>query len=370
MSWSEEHLGDLIRLHYGKALKQPDRVEGGEFPVFGASGRVGSHNQGTFLGPSLIVGRKGSVGEITDAESSGWVIDTAFYAEVLDARRLDLRYLYHALVRARLGTKAITTSIPGLNRDDAYQTPIPLPPLSEQKRIAAILDKADEVRRKRTETIRLSEELLKSAFLEMFGDPVTNPKGWPVSELDEFISSERPITYGILKPGPDLADGVPYVRVVDIQDGVVVVERVRRTSKGIDHEFRRSRLRPGDLLMSIRGHVGRLAVVPPELDGANITQDTARIAPVGVDALYLMYLIQSPGIQFWMTRHVRGVAVRGINIGDVRRIPVTLPPASKQSAFSELVRRALHQKSLSTHSLAVEEELAQGLTQRAFRGEL
>src|SRR6478736_6374381 len=153
MSWSEEHLGDLIRLHYGKALKQPDRVEGGEFPVFGASGRVGSHNQATFLGPSLIVGRKGSVGEVTYAESSGWVIDTAFYAEVLDARRLDLRYLYHALVRARLGTKAITTSIPGLNRDDAYQTPIPLPPLSEQKRIAAILDKAEGVASQRTRRV-------------------------------------------------------------------------------------------------------------------------------------------------------------------------------------------------------------------------
>lgn len=293
---------------------------------------------------------------------------------VPDKKRIFPRYLARALrtnaTRAHFEGRAGGTSgsMTNITQEDIRTVPLALPPLPEQKRIAAILDKADGIRRKRQEAIRLTEELLRAAFLEMFGDPVTNPKGWEVKELNDFISPERPITYGILKPGPDIHNGVPYVRVVDIQDGEVNVAGVRRTTPKIDQEFHRSRLLPGDLLMSIRGHVGRLAVVPPELKGANITQDTARLAPVGLDASYVMGLIQTPGIQFWMARHVRGVAVRGINIGDVRRIPIPVPPASLQKSFASLVKLALHEKSTSKAACQSAQVLADSLTQSAFSG--
>jgi type I restriction enzyme S subunit len=87
-----------------------------------------------------------------------------------------------------------------------------VPLLPEQKRIAAILDKADFIRRKRQEAVRLTEELLRSVFLEMFGDPVTNPKGWEVQQLADVVAPGRIVTYGIVQAGPDIVDGVPYIR--------------------------------------------------------------------------------------------------------------------------------------------------------------
>ncbi|MDE5118302.1 MAG: restriction endonuclease subunit S, partial [Trichodesmium sp. St2_bin2_1] len=86
--------------------------------------------------------------------------------------KLNLRFFFYALKNSNLERWTITTSIPGINRDDIYKTKIPLPPIDEQRRIAAILDQADAIRRKRQKAIALTDELLRSTFLEMFGDLV------------------------------------------------------------------------------------------------------------------------------------------------------------------------------------------------------
>lgn len=182
----------IFKAHYGKALKD-ERNENGKFHVFGSSGQVDCHDQTLTKESTIIIGRKGSVGEITYAPEGGWTIDTAYYLELLDKKLCDLRYLYYALKRAKLSQRTITTSIPGLNRDDLYATKIPLPPLEEQKRIAAILDKADAIRRKRQQAIDLTDQLLCSVFLDMFGDPVTNPKGYKNGKIGDLLDS---VNYG------------------------------------------------------------------------------------------------------------------------------------------------------------------------------
>ncbi len=157
------------------------------------------------------------------------------------------------------------------------------------------------------------------------------PNGWSTATLDELNDAERPICYGILKPGPDLDDGVPYVKVKNIRGERIDVGSLNRTSPEIDSQYRRSRLRAGDLLISIRGTYGRVAPVPTELESANITQDSARIAPVGVHADYLQKFLQGPSAQQFFAEVARGVAVKGVNIGDLRQTPIHLPPAPEQA---------------------------------------
>jgi type I restriction enzyme, S subunit len=125
----------------------------------------------------------------------------------------------------------------------------------------------------------------QAIFFDLFGDPIQNPRGFPMLPMVKLVDPERPISYGILMPGPDQDGGVKYVRVVDMQGGGIELAGIRRTTEAISNAFRRSLLKPKDLLMSIRGHVGRLAVVPLELDGANITQDTARLAIRGASSV-------------------------------------------------------------------------------------
>ncbi len=170
------------------------------------------------------------------------------------------------------------------------------------------------------------------------------PFGWSLLTLRDLVRPDRPITYGILKPGPELDDGVPYVRVADFPNDRLNLATVRRTSPAMDEEFKRSRLQSGDLLLSIRGTVGRLVVVPPELERANITQDTARISlQPGLNPSFVLWTLRSELVQQRMRRAVKGVAVRGINIGDVRALQVPLPSRAEQDEIVRRVEKLLSQ---------------------------
>lgn len=201
------------------------------------------------------------------------------------------------------------------------------------------------------------------------------PDTWAVEELKILCQPGRSITYGILKPGPDVSGGIPYIRVADFPNNRLKLEGIRRTTKQIADMYRRSALREGDLLLSIRGTAGRVCRVPPQLDGANITQDTARISiHRELSSDYVEFYLQSPSTQNRLEAAMKGVAVRGVNIGDVRVLQVALPPRIEQD---EIVRRidamlkiagVIEQRLLKTTTKA--DKLTQSILAKAFRGEL
>ncbi len=164
---------------------------------------------------------------------------------------------------------------------------------------------------------------------------------WPMVLLEQLVDPNRPITYGIVQPGPDIPGGVPYVRVVDIQNGSVISQQLRRTSPDIAQSYRRSSLSAGDLLISIRGHVGRTAIATPNIDGANLTQDTARVAVLPpANVRYIQRYVESASARHWLTQHTKGVAVTGINLTDLRRLPVPLPPPPEQRRIADILDKA------------------------------
>ena len=278
-----------------------------------------------------------------------------------------IRYDYE---RGALADYYTGATIKHLTGQDLARYKFELPPLDEQKRIAAILDQADELRRKRQRALDRLNLLGQAIFIEVFGDPIENPFGYPVRSLDELIQPDRPLTYGILMPGEDVADGVPYVRVVDMRDGGIQVSSIRRTTPEISTQYKRSLLRPGDILISIRGHVGRTAIVPAILEGANITQDTARIACAGCAPDFLNELLRHYRIQDWMARRTKGAAVKGINLGDLRNLPVIVPPLEQQERFGEMVKAARGLAGQTQSQQLAFYALFASLQDRAFRGEL
>lgn len=247
---------------------------------------------------------------------------------------------------------------------------IPVPPISEQRRIAAILDHADALRAERRAALAQLDKLTQAVLVEMFGSPTANPKGYPVATMIELVDPRRPITYGILKPGDDIPDGVPYVRVVDMTDRSIHRAGLRRTTEAISSQYKRSLLRENDLLMSIRGHVGRLAMVEADVAGANITQDTARLAITGADPTYVLECLRSLELQRWMKTFTKGAAVRGINLTDVKRIQIPLPPASDQSRFAHTAKGIERNRQSLLVSAGQLDLLFASLQHRAFRGEL
>jgi type I restriction enzyme S subunit len=157
------------------------------------------------------------------------------------------------------------------------------------------------------------------------------PPGWRYSDLDSIVDSTRPICYGILMPKEDVEHGVLYVKVKDFKGDRIDLGSLHRTTAEIANKYRRSALRPNDVLVSIRGTFGRVAIVPQELNGGNVTQDTARVAVVhDVDFNYVAYWLRSPDCQNYFKAVARGVAVRGVNIGDIKPCPLPLAPLNEQ----------------------------------------
>jgi type I restriction enzyme S subunit len=162
------------------------------------------------------------------------------------------------------------------------------------------------------------------------------PEEWEVRLLADVVPSDRPIVYGILMPGEYVEGGVPVVKVRDVQGGEILVQGLLRTHPRIDAAYARSRLRAGDLLFTIRGSVGRMAVVPPELDRANITQDTARITVAEGSTTFIRHCLEMPTQKALVELNTIGQAVKGINLGEVRKIPVQFPEPDEQN---EIARR-------------------------------
>jgi type I restriction enzyme, S subunit len=168
------------------------------------------------------------------------------------------------------------------------------------------------------------------------------PKGWGVVSLEAVTSPNRVICYGILMPKENVPDGVLYVKVRDMRNDVIDVPALQRTSRNIASKYARASLREGDLLLSIRGTYGRVAEVPAALEGGNITQDTARLAvsPL-LSSRFLAVYLRSETAQRYFKNVARGVAVKGVNIGDLRPMPVPVPPIAEQERIADEVDRHL-----------------------------
>jgi type I restriction enzyme S subunit len=340
---------------------------------------------------------------------------------------LYVRYYFKAS-KDYLHTFASGTTFPEISGKKAGEIAIPLPPLAEQRRIVARLEQLEARSRHARAALadvpallaQARQSLLAAAFrgdltkdwrkdrpklqpgsslvsvleaahrdagghkrgnaaqaTEGVHDltPADFPASWGLTDLLNLCRPGKPVTYGILMPGPDQPGGVPYVRVADFPGEVINLQTVRRTTKEMDASFARSRLSAGDLLLSIRGSVGRLAIVPPELNGANITQDSVRLSiKEEVETAFVEYMLRAPATLARMQKATKGVAVRGINVGDVRALQIPIPALAEQREIVRRLERALARLDAATaaHAAAVAEldRLDQSLLARAFRGEL
>jgi type I restriction enzyme S subunit len=242
------------------------------------------------------------------------------------------RFVQHSIKRSKGSTN------PYVLFSDLCDYEIDLPNIETQKRLAEVLWTMDEVRMAYKKLIAATDEQVKSQFIENIQPLLDIRETVP---LDRLIEPDRPITYGILKPGIETHDGVPVVKVKDIRNGRIDESDLLRTSTEIDHQYRRSRLRNGDLLISIRGTVGRIAEVPKTLENANITQDTARLSiKADYNKTFVRGVLESAPIQRDMEKNIRGVAVKGINIGYLRQLGIPLCKRNVQDTLAQIYVQA------------------------------
>ena len=166
------------------------------------------------------------------------------------------------------------------------------------------------------------------------------PAHWQALRLFLLTPSDRGIMYGIVLPGPDVQVGVPIVKGGDVSSERLRVHRLNRTSFEIEARYVRSRLRGGDLVYAIRGSIGDVAIVPDELEGANLTQDAARVAYTDeTHGRWLLYALKSLAVFAQLESGALGATIRGINIRDLKRVVVPVPSNSEQRVLADYLDR-------------------------------
>jgi type I restriction enzyme S subunit len=150
------------------------------------------------------------------------------------------------------------------------------------------------------------------------------PKEWDVQPLSRYTSSE--ITYGIVQAGPHVPGGVPYIRTGDMSGDALVRESMLCTSQRIANSYARSEVRAGEIVMAIRATVGKVLPVPCDLDGANLTQGTARISSNGItDSTFLLWAIRHSRAQRAIQLEIKGTTFAEITLGALRQVPIAAP---------------------------------------------
>ena len=288
---------------------------------------------------------------------------------------LDKVYLAHYLRSNTfvdwVSAKVAGAKMPRVNMKDFWAHKIPLPPLAEQKRIAEILDKADALRHKQEKAITLCDDFLKALFVDMFGDPVTNPKGWELKKLGEVTHEACPVTYGIVQPGDDVTDGVPVVRPVDFDSDIVHREGLKLISPEIAGSYKRTILDGGEILICVRGTTGLLALAGGDLKGANVTRG---ITPVWFNSreenFFMFNQFKSHAIQTYFKENTYGATLKQINLSALREMPLVVPPLDLQNKFADIVQKTEAKKVKMQQTLDRLNDNFNALSQKAFKGEL
>ena len=325
-------LGDVLSLEYGTSLPSRERDAYGKFPVAGSNGPDGKHSRALVCSPGVVVGRKGSAGSVYWYDEDCWPIDTTYY--VVPKVPLEMRWVYYLLHYLPLRSLATTTGVPGLNRHDAYALEVYLPVISEQRRVAEVLDKADGLRRLRAEADAKTGRIPPALFLKMFGNPVANPMGWQVKSLGELGELERgrsvhrPRNDAALLGGPN-----PFIQTGDVAKCEGRIRSFVQTYS--EAGLAQSKMWPaGTLCITIAANIASTGVL--EFDACFPDSVVGFSAGSSTTTEYVQFFLFH--LREMLERNAPRLAQRNINLQVLRSLPVPTPPAELQRQFSSYVR--------------------------------
>jgi type I restriction enzyme S subunit len=296
---------------------------------------------------------------------------------------LNRRYFLHWLrsqdAMSQIADLQVTATIPNLSLGCIKSLEIPLPPLSEQKCIADILDKADELREKRKQSIAKIDKLVQSVFVDMFGDPVANPKGWEVQRLGDM---SKCITSGNTPKGGRqvyIENGIAFFRSQNVWRNRIDIDDIAYIDNKTHFSMRKSSLKQNDILMTKTGRIntdnsslGRAALFSGKDDTANINGHVylIRLKEGNLHDFVLHILISEAYRDYIRSVCVGGIDKRQINKCHIEDFPIISPPLDLQNKYVKFAKKVVDQKKKLSDSAFSLDAMFSTLQQKAFKGEL
>ncbi len=364
-------LGDVCdKASSNIAQKDLENIEG-DFPIYGASGFIKNVDFYKQENEYLAVVKDGAgVGRIMKCPAKSSVIGTMQY--ILPKENININFLAFAMENMNLAKYYTGATIPHIYFKDYCKEEFLLPTISEQKTIAEMFNKITGLIDKRNQQLSKLDELVKARFVELFGDPVTNPKGWDMPLIENVVANEK----NALKAGPF---GSALKKEYYVSSGYKIYGQEQVISG--DHTFgdyyideerykmlENCAVQAGDVLISLVGTYGKLLVMPEEFEPGiinprlmKITFDKERVNPY-----YFQHYFQSDSLKKALAENTHGGTMDILNLGIVRKLAMPLPPLALQNEFIFFVEQTDKSKLEVRKSLEKLELLKKALMQKYF----
>lgn len=326
-------------------------------------------------------GSKSHLGKVAYVDDDYGYAFGGFMGQITPASGVDGRYLFHALTSPAykdfIETLSDGVNINNLKFDDLRQFPVPVPPLSEQRRLVAILDEALEAiataKANTGKNLQNAREWSAGQLSTALSAASTSGRS---DTLEKLVAPSCTLSYGIVQPGDEVSGGLPVVRPVDLGAKIVYADGLKRIDPTLARSYARTTLEGSDLLLCVRGTTGTVAMADSALAGANVTRGIVPIRfeqqTISQDLGY--YLLRSEPVQAQIRSKTYGTALMQINIGDLRKIVIAFPPMEKQAALVEqldAIQAAADQLvDVYERKLGALDEIKKSLLHQAFRGGL
>lgn len=377
--WEWKRLGELVEFFYGypfDSTKFNEEKRG--FPLIRIrnliEGKTQTYYDGDFdnnyviKNGDILIGMDGEFNIVRWAGGESLLNQRICKVEI-KSNQLILGYAYRVLadILKKIEDRTPQVTVKHLSAKQLNSIDIPFPPLDTQRKIVGIIEKAEAIKKFRAQADELTNQLLQSVFLEMFGDPMKNPKGWEIKELETEIANIR---YGTGSPPEYQERGIPFIRATNIKKGTIQKEGLVYISEDEAGKIPKCKVKTGDLILVRSGvNTGDCALVPHEYNGAYAAYDL--ILEISYPKnYYYNFLINSDYGKSIITPLTRRAGQPHINAEQVKSLQFQLPPTQLLEKFAQLVETVKTTRNNQGQSQQEIDTLFNALMQKAFTGEL
>nr|WP_019367461.1 restriction endonuclease subunit S [Pseudomonas luteola] len=387
--WVKSKLSELVDVIYGKSPAELQKLAAG-IPIFGTGGVTGYTDVALYDGPSVILGRKGTIDKVQRSNGPFWAIDTTFYTT--PKQNFDWAWLYYVMSSFDLRKLNEASGVPSIGRSSLESLNLAVPPFPEQQKIAAILtavdDKLDVIVRQIEGTQTLKKYLMQTLFSRGVGTQDVAGRWIPHTEFKDSLLREIPLRWSVdkldthvtkvgsgvtPKGGSDayLSSGIPLIRSQNVLVGRLSLTDVAFISDEQHQKMRNSALIPCDVLLNITGaSIGRCAILPADFGEGNVNQHVCIIRPsLSLNPRYLCHYLNSSAGQKQIDRFQAGGNREGLNYQQIRSFDLPVPPPAEQQKIAEILDGVDDKLQTLVAKQACCKSLKRGLMQKLLTGE-
>ena len=295
-------------------------------------------------------GSKQHVGKVAFIDRDMDYAFGGFMGLIIPKPSISAKYVFYACnsssYRTFLSQIGNGIGITNLRFSELEKFEIPVPSIEEQQRIVDELDLLTGIIDKKNAQLRDLDALAQSIYYEMFGDSSRPSLKWEKKLLEDMVTASCSISYGIVQPGDGEQEGVPVVRPVDMIRIFTTNRNLKKTTKEISDAYKRTILRGNELLLCVRGTTGIVSMADENLAGCNVSRG---ITPLEfsneISRWFMYYQFKTDSVQHTISRLTHGIALKGINMSDVRKLELVCPPFDEQLKFEKAVK-SIHEERL------------------------